>query len=211
MRCFAVFGARLKPMSVRTQSRAFTLIEVMVVVAIAGLLVTLAVPSFQDLAAHYRSQEDARAVLNAVTRARALAQRENVPVRLVLQPDAAVYEVADFGGLTVEQVAASVRRRVTGFKVRDQTPFPSTVRATRLDTIVNSAVTGGADAGADATLIFCASSDTYFRHAADGQPVCGVGDLTSASARLQFEVLGKSFHIAINSALGSVNLRRGTK
>jgi type II secretory pathway pseudopilin PulG len=183
----------------------------MVVVAIAGLLAVLAVPSFQDMAVHYRSQEDARAVLNAITRARALAQRENVPVRLVFQPDAAVFEVADFGGLTPEQVAASVRRRVTGYTIRDRTAFPATARGTVLQTVENGAVTGQTAAGPSATLIFCSSSDTYFRDATTGRSVCREGDLTSDSARLQFEVLGRRFHVAVNGALGAVNLRRGTQ
>ena len=198
-------------MSVARRSKAFTLLEVMIVVAIAGLLAVLAVPSFQEMAVHYRAQEDARAVLMAMTKARGLAQRENVPVRLVFEPDAAVLEVADFGGLTTEQVAASVRRRVTGYTVRDRTAFPATARGTVLQTVENGAVTDETAAGPSATLIFCSSSDAYFRDATTGRSVCREGDLTSDSARLQFEVLGQRFHIAVNGALGGVNLRQGVQ
>jgi type IV fimbrial biogenesis protein FimT len=197
-------------MSVRPRSRAFTLIEVMVVVAIAGILAILAVPSFQEMAVHYRAQEDARAVLMAMTRARALAQRENMPVRLVVQPDTAVYQTARFAGLTPEAVAASVRRNVTSFEDHSDTKLPATVKMTRIQYIVNGAVTSTVDAGPGAVLIFCSSSDSYFRDATTKEPVCRIGDLTSDSARIQFEVLGKQFHIRVNGALGSVDLRRGT-
>jgi len=197
-------------MSVAPRTRAFTLIEVMVVVAIAGTLAVLAVPSFQEMALHYRAQEDARAVLMAMTRARALAHRENSPVRLVVKSDAAVYQTARFGGLTPEQVAASVRRSVTSFEDHSSTALPATVRMTKIEYVENGAVTSAAEAGPDAMLTFCSSSDSYFRDAKTTDPVCRIGDLTSASARIQFEVLGQQFHIRVNGALGSVDLRRGT-
>jgi prepilin-type N-terminal cleavage/methylation domain-containing protein len=197
-------------MSVSTRSRAFTLIEVMVVVAIAGLLAFLAVPSFQEMAVHYRSQEDARAVLMAMTKARALAQRENVPVRLVTTANTAIFQIAQFGALTPEQIAASVRRNVTGWTNRDQSALPKTATVTSLEYIENGAVTSTQAPGANATLVFCPSSDSYFRDATTGNSVCRVGDLTSDSARIQFQVLGKAFHIRVNGALGTVDLRRGT-
>lgn len=76
----------------------------------------------------------------------------------------------------------------------------------------NSTVASTALAGAaDAAITFCPSSDSYFRHAVGGAPVCTVGDLTSATARIQFTVIGKPFHIRVNGALGSVNLKRGTQ
>jgi type IV fimbrial biogenesis protein FimT len=197
-------------MSVAPRARAFTLIEAMVVVAIAGILAILAVPSFQEMAVHYRAQEDARAVLMAMTRARALAQRENSPVRLVLQPDTAMYQTARFGGLTPEEVAASVRRSVTSFEDHSKTALPATARVTRIEYVENGAVTSTVPAGPNAVLTFCSSSDSYFRDATTNDPVCRIGDLTSASARIQFEVLGQQFHVRVNGALGSVDLRRGT-
>jgi prepilin-type N-terminal cleavage/methylation domain-containing protein len=198
-------------MSVVSRSRAFTLIEVMVVVAIAGILAILAVPSFQEMAVHYRAQEDARAVLMAMTKARGLAQRENVPARLVITEDTATIQIARFGTLTPEQVAASVRRNVTDWEDRDQSALPSTVKVTKIQYVENGGVTSAVAPGDTATLVFCPSSDTYFRDARTKAPVCGIGDLASSSARIQFEVLGEQHHIAVNSALGSVNLRRGTE
>jgi prepilin-type N-terminal cleavage/methylation domain-containing protein len=192
--------------------RAVTLIEVMVVVAIAGILAFLAVPSFQDMAVTYRSQEDARAVLMHMTRARALAQRENIPVKLVIGPTSVSYQTARFGNLTPEQLASSVRRDVTGFAEIENKVMPKAATVTAVQFITNGAVTSTATPGqAGAEIIFCASSDTYFRHAVGGAPVCNIGDLTSASARIQFSVLNKPFHVRVNSALGSVNLKRGTQ
>lgn len=195
-----------------TRIRAVTLIEVMVVVAIAGLLAFMAAPSFQDMAVSYRAQEDARGVLMAMTRARALAQRENVPVRLTVTTTAAVYEIAQFGALTPEQVASSVRRGVTAFTEHSRTALPKSATMTSVQVVTNGTVTSTANVGSSGSAItFCPSSDSYFRHDATGVPVCTVGDLTSASGRIQFTVLGKPFHIRVNGALGSVDLKRGTQ
>jgi prepilin-type N-terminal cleavage/methylation domain-containing protein len=195
-----------------TRVRAVTLLEVMVVLAIAGLLASMAAPSFQDMAVHYRSQEGARGVLMAMTRARALAQRENVPTRLVITPTQAVVQIATFGALTAEQIASTTRRTVVAFADHTTLALPPDATVTSLQTLAGDGTVASTVAAgvAGASIIFCASSDSYYRDADTGQPVCGVGDLTSASARIQFAVLGQPFHIKVNAALGSVDLRRGT-
>jgi prepilin-type N-terminal cleavage/methylation domain-containing protein len=194
-----------------SKRRGVTLLEVTIVLAIAGILASLAAPSFQAMAIHYRAQEGARGVLMAMTRARALAQRENVPARLVIRSTEAVVQLATFGSLSAEQVASTTRRNVVAFADQSTLALPPDATVTTLqllagDGSVASTVAAGA---AGATLVFCASSDSYYRDASTTQPVCGIGDLSSSSARIQFTVLGQPFHIKVNAALGSVDLRRG--
>ncbi len=191
--------------------RAVTLIEVMVVLGIAGLLAVLAVPSFQDMAVHYRAQESSRAVLMGMSAARAYSQRENRPARLRLEERRAIVETPNFGGVDPITLAASVRRTIESFDEHSITNFPREVSITKIEFLgPGGTVTGSAAAGDDAaTIVFCASGESYFRDAA-GDPVCGIGNLTSASAKIHFTVLGKPFVIRINEALGTLDLKAGS-
>lgn len=185
------------------------MIELMVVVGIAGLLAVLAVPSFQDMAVHYRAQESSRAVLMGLSTARAYAQRENRPARLKIEQKRAVLERPSFGSVDDATLAASVRRTIEAFEEHGVTNFPSEVVVTRVDFLGTAgAVVSSAVPGSDAaTIAFCATGETYYRDA-DGDPVCGVGNLTSATANVHFTVLGKAFFVRINEALGTLDLKR---
>jgi prepilin-type N-terminal cleavage/methylation domain-containing protein len=194
--------------------RAVTLLEVMVVLAIAGILATLAVPSFQDMAVHYRAQENARGVLQAMSQARGLSQRENQPMRLVIKANNTVaVERPTFGTVTPQQIAASTRRLVVGYAEDRVSRLPEGVVLTGIDflapsggTVTSTALPGAAGA----VLVFCSSGETYYRDATTLAPVCRIGSLTSASAKIRFTVLGKPFNIRINEALGTVDLRTGS-
>lgn len=194
--------------------RAVTLIEVMVVLAIAGILATMAVPSFQEMALHYRAQENARGVLQAMSQARGLSQRENQPMRLVIKADNTVtVERPAFGAVTPQQIAASTRRLVVGYTEDRVSHLPDGVIVTGIDFLAPSGgtVTGTALPGtAGAVLVFCSSGESYYRDATTLAPVCRVGSLTSSSAKIRFTVLGKPFHVRINEALGTIDLRTGS-
>jgi len=194
--------------------RAVTLLEVMVVLAIAGILATMAVPSFQEMALHYRAQENARGVLQAMSQARGLAQRENQPMRLVIKSNNTVgVERPTFGTATPQQIAASTRRLVVGYTEDRVTHLPDGVVVNGIDFL---SPTGGSvsstalPGSAEAVLVFCASGESYYRDASTLTPVCRVGSLTSSSARIRYTVLGKPFTLRINEALGTIDLRTGS-
>ena len=65
------------------RSRGFTLLEMMVVVALAALMLSLAVPSFRDLIVGQRVKTAAFAFANAALQARSEAIKRNQAVALV--------------------------------------------------------------------------------------------------------------------------------
>jgi prepilin-type N-terminal cleavage/methylation domain-containing protein len=65
------------------RSRGFTLLEMMVVVALAALMLSLAVPSFRDLIVGQRVKTAAFAFANAALQARSEAIKRNQQVALV--------------------------------------------------------------------------------------------------------------------------------
>ena len=185
--------------------RAFTLIEVMIVVAIAGILATLAVPSFQSMAEHYRSAEGSRAALAAVTAARALAQRRNTPVQLTVLADKVILSVPVFA-----EPPESIRKNVTGFTAERTINLPKDVLIQRLELLDGSnAVTATKTPGAAATLIFCATSDSYYRNSTDLKPLCGAGNMTSSQARVVLKGLDHAYRIEVSAPLGTVDLKGG--
>lgn len=68
----------------RPSNRGFTLIELMLVIAIAGILALVTLPKFGAVKEHYRLQTSADAVVVRLSHAKQLAmdRRENVYVRL---------------------------------------------------------------------------------------------------------------------------------
>lgn len=61
----------------RDRSSGFTLIELMIAVVILSVLVTLAVPSFQDMVANNRAASQANSLLQLITYGRSEAIRRN--------------------------------------------------------------------------------------------------------------------------------------
>lgn len=186
-------------------SRAFTLLELMVVIAIAGIIATLAVPSFQSMAQHYRGLEASRAALAAVSEGRALAQRSNEPVQVRLEAKRVVLSKAIYA-----ESADVVRKNVTSFEEVRVVALPSDVKVTKLEYLTGTGAVGSSVlAGADATFIFCASSDSYFRFKTSGAPVCGIGNLASSMARIVLKGVDGDHNIRVNAALGSLDIKSG--
>ena len=90
------------------RSRGFTLIELMVVVAIIAITAGLAAPNFRIMVANYRVRSGAEAIINGLNQARAEAVRRNTPVNFTLSGTGS--------GWTVNQVATAtvLRRRSDG-------------------------------------------------------------------------------------------------
>ncbi len=177
----------------------------MIVVSIAGLLTTLAVPSFQSMARHYRAVEASRAALSAVTTARALAQRRNTPITMRIEPRRVVLSIPEFS-----ESPDTIRKYVTGFQIDKVITLPADVSIVRMDLIdANNAVSTRLAGANDATLVFCSASGTYFRDAVSRRPLCPVGNLTSSSVRVVLSTVDGPFHITVNAALGTVDLKGG--
>jgi type IV fimbrial biogenesis protein FimT len=66
------------------RSRGFTLIEIMVALAIFGLLIALAGPQLSAFLANSQVRNAGEAILNGVQQAQATAMRDNLPTRLAL-------------------------------------------------------------------------------------------------------------------------------
>ncbi|HVY04488.1 MAG TPA: GspH/FimT family pseudopilin [Burkholderiales bacterium] len=71
-------------LNTRPIQRGFTLLEVVVTFAIIGILIVIAVPSFQHWVANAQIRNAAEGILNGMQSARAEAVRRNVGVQLVL-------------------------------------------------------------------------------------------------------------------------------
>lgn len=81
----------------------FTLIELMVVIAIIAITATLAAPNLSQMTANYRVRGAAEGILNALNFARAEALRRNSPVRFSLTAGGSGWAVSQVSPTTTLQ------------------------------------------------------------------------------------------------------------
>jgi type IV fimbrial biogenesis protein FimT len=74
----------LTPQVRAARAGGFTLIELMVVVAIIAITASLAAPAFRGMVANYRVRNGAESIVNGLNQARAEAIRRNTPVNFTL-------------------------------------------------------------------------------------------------------------------------------
>lgn len=103
----------------RCDRRGFSLVEMLVVIAIMGILMGIAVPSFQNYLINNQVRTAAEMFLGSVMQAKAEAATLNAPVELLLTtagPDAVETATATAGaaGWMVRSGAAGDRRYVDG-------------------------------------------------------------------------------------------------
>ena len=178
-----------------TSTRGFSLVELMSVVAIAGVIASLAVPNLAELARGYRARESARAVLFAVSDARNHAQQKNSAVQVEVFSDrVVVYDpvVAVTGGLL---------HFVSGWTATRTYPLAVTVTSvpTSAGLVSPSIVT-------PARVFFCASSEASWIDQTTLQPYCPLGDLASASGDMVFSMSSLTFKIRMRAAMASLSM-----
>lgn len=87
----------------RPHATGFTLIELMVVVAVIAVASTLAAPSFIQQFANYRVRSAAEAIVNGLNYARGEAVRRNTPVSFSLDASGSGWSVAQVSPSTTLQ------------------------------------------------------------------------------------------------------------
>lgn len=125
---------------VRKSSRGFSVVELMVVIAVIGILAAVAVPNFAEWAANNRLKAAARTLYTNIQKARLFAIKENRPVCLAFTT---VVFPATGGGYTVF-VDDGTGGGVAGNGVRDGTEqVLDTVTMDNRTSLVTAAFTGG--------------------------------------------------------------------
>ena len=184
----------------------FSLLEVMVVVAIVGILSTIAVPNLGKMAVHFRGVEAARAMHAACTQPRARSQRDNAPVKMAVFSDRLETLVAV--PTVASQKVSSIRKTIDRFETVSTTFRPPDARILRLELINSSGAVTEKQLPGAASLMFCPSSDSYWR-LSGGETVCPVGDLVSSSAKIVFTAAGEFYHIRIRAAMAAIDMKPG--
>lgn len=90
-----------------------TLIELLVGIAIAGLLLSLALPSFQDTIERRRIDGLGNELATDLQYARSLSVARNMSVNLTTSSDGTSYSITDSGGTSHKSVTLSDSLRVT--------------------------------------------------------------------------------------------------
>lgn len=85
--------AQLVPRRRIGRARGFTLVELMITVAIAAILLTLGVPSYQSIVANNRLATASNDLLMGLTAAKTEAIRQNASIRFCLDPEALTWRV----------------------------------------------------------------------------------------------------------------------
>lgn len=76
-------------MAVKQQQLGFSLIELMIAIAILSLVMIIAIPSYQQWIANSRIRNAAESIQNGLQKARAMAVTNNAPVRFILGANSA--------------------------------------------------------------------------------------------------------------------------
>ena len=85
----------------------FSLVELMVTVAIVAVGLAVAAPSFSQIVSNYRLKSAAESVLNGLNLARAEAVRRNAQVSFALTGTRSGWTVSDSGGTVIQSRADS--------------------------------------------------------------------------------------------------------
>lgn len=188
--------------------RGFSFVELMAVVAIVGLLASLAVPNLTQMAQHYRAVEASRELLAAVSQGRAIAQRNNIPVELAFFADHVEIRQGVLGATALANPDAP--RRVIDAFGADNRSLNVGATLLRVETLTGSSITATTPVGVAAAAIrFCPASDGYFRIGVAELPVCSPGDLASQTARVVFTSNGETFNIRVSAPLAAMELKQG--
>ncbi len=184
-------------------AKGFSLIELMVVLAIATVLATLAIPNLTGMVRRHRALEAAQAARAVISEARAIAQRDDRPVQMLVQAGGIVLQPA------VISAAAPIdapRRPVTGYGAGRTIKF-GVAQAVEIVFTDGGTPTNALPGTPAAAIKICASTNTYYRDAVSQTPECRAGDLVSRPIQVRFMVSGIRFSVFVGAALANAEVR----